>query len=322
MAELPQTTAEDLLRASEAVDVLGPEVHTDDVAIFIGGSNSRAKKALTAARDLEFVDQGADADQWNGNAAGRALSQADQAQKTVLLRYQLESYEPFTLFRNRIVAGETPENAARQVSLACNLTTDQHEIERTLKDWGTYSRGLIYAEDQSLLAAVDAQLFQEVLDIRKTVLDERAAVQAHVIDELGPDAAGFATGECLDKLVDGYFDLVRGQPADQSIFQLGKGLETFLKALSDRDPPLNVPGNVRTMGQHAHFLKTQGRLKEKHFQVVMGIVGIRNAADHAGDPEIGNSPWAVSKAAAFAAHHLTWAFMRSWFAAEEGNYEL
>src|SRR4029077_9025783 len=139
---------------------------------------------------------------WNGTPKARLLAQASQAQKTLLLRYELEAYEPFALFRNRILAGESPENAARQVCVVFEIEDDAHEVERTLRDWGTYSRGLSYAEDQSLLATVDQDLFRRVLEIHEVLLDQRAAVQAHILDRLGSDAGGFLTGEPLDRLED------------------------------------------------------------------------------------------------------------------------
>jgi len=239
-----------------------------------------------------------------------------------LLRYELETYKPFLLFKNRLIAGESPENAARQVCVAFELEDDAHEVERTLRDWGTYSRGLSYAEDQSLLATVDKDLFRQVLEVHEVLLDQRAAVQAHILDRIGPTAGGFITGEALEGLEDSYFDLVQERPTDQSMFQLGKGLEAFLKKLAQKDPALSVPSSTKTMGQYAHFLKNEGRLKEKHFQVIMALVGIRNAADHSGDPEISNASWTISRQLAFAANHMTWSVIKSVFAIEDGDFTL
>lgn len=322
MPALPQTTAEDLLRAGEAAHILGPDASTEEVARFLGGAAGRAQPALEAACKLGLLGQGTDSNHWNGNPKGRMLAHATQAQKTLLLRYELEGYGPYSLFRNRIVAGESPENAARQVCVTFDLEDDAHEVERTLRDWGTYSRGLSYAEDQSLLATVDKDLFRRVLEIHEVLLDQRAAVQAHILDRLGPEAGGFLTGEALERLEDAYLDLVKERPADQSTFQLGKGVEVFLKKLARRAPALTVPAATKTMGQYAYFLKEEGRLKEKHFQVIMGLVGIRNAADHAGDPEISNASWEISRELAFAANHMAWAVVKSVFAVEDGNFTL
>jgi hypothetical protein len=250
------------------------------------------------------------------------LAQATPPQKAVILRFHLEAFRPYALFRDRLVAGETPESAARQVGVKYGLAADTHEIERALKDFGAYCKGLSYSEDQTLRAHVNTELLAELLAIHQEVLDDRAAVQAHILDRVGPDAAGFLSGPAMDSLVDGYLSLIKDRDPRASVFHLGNAIEQFLKDLADREPALTVPKKVKTMGQYAQLLKDSERLRSKQYQIVMALVGLRNAADHQGDGEIDNNQWTIQEETAKAAHHLAWSFVRSWFKTDAGDHSL
>lgn len=319
---LPQTTAELLIRAAEAVHVLGPEASTDGVGTFIGGAATHARPALTGARELGFVSNGADADHWNATNLARVLASAAPGEKMIILRLQLENFPPYSIFRDRLLAGEHPGDAARQTCLTFSLSIDPIDAEGVLTNWGTYSNGLRYGQDHRLLVPVNEKVRAEVLALSERILAERDAVRAHVVEELGVDAAGFVTGEILENLIDSYLALLKGDPPRDGAFQLGHAIEGFAKKLADLDPPLTLPGNANTLGQVARSLKDQGRLTSKHHAIVSGLTAIRNATDHAGDPEIGGATWIVTKETALVANQMAWRLMRSFFALRSGNPEL
>ncbi len=321
--ELPNTTAELLLRAAEAVSVLGDEASTVEVAAFIGGSpDQHARPGLIAARELGFLRQGLDTDHWSADALARLLATSPPGEKAVLLRFRLETFEPYTLFRNRLVAGEKSADAARQTCQKYQLSIDPLDAETVLINWGTYCGGLAYGDDQRLLVAVNDDLLTEALAIHENVLAQRDSVQAHIIKNLGVEGAGFATGEILDRLVDSYLGILTGSPPRDALFNLGHALEAFVKKLARVDPAITLPAHVKTLGAVAAELKTQGRLLPKHHALVAALTALRNAADHAGDAEIGGATWALSKDAAFAANHLAWIAIRSILAVARGDFSL
>lgn len=319
---LPQTTAELLLRAAEATHILGPEASTEDVGKFLGGSSSHAEPALAGARELGFVDQGQGAEHWTAMPLAQVLAVASPAEKAVLLRSQLQQYAPYNLFRDRLVAGESPGDAARQTCLRFEFTLDPLDAESVLINWGTYSNGLVYGEDRRLFVTVDQNLLVEALAIHEKVMAERDSVRAHIVQQLDPDAAGFITGAILERLIDSYLGILKEDPLDESMFQLGHAMEGFVKKIAQLDPPVTLPGGVRTLGQVARHLKAEGRLNSKHYGLVVAITEIRNAADHTADDEIDGASWTISRETAFAANHLTWSLMRSFFAARAGTFSL
>lgn len=321
--EVPNTTAELLLRAAEATHVLGSEASTDSVAEFLGGSPEKhAGPSLRAAEQLEFVTKGADDQRWNPGPLARVLSTAAPSEKAVLLRFQLQQFRPYALFRNRLLAGEGASDAARQTVLAYELDIDVLDAETVLVNWGTYSGGLVYGDDQRLLVTVDQDLLQEALQIYEHVMAKRDSVQAYIVENLGVDAASFVTGEILDYLVDSYLKLLTNEPPRDSLFQLGHAIEGFVKKTATIDPVIQIPGNKKTLGAVAEELRSQKRLNSKHFAIVMGLTALRNAADHTADPEIGGLTWAISRETTFAANHLSWSFMRSFFHVQQGKYSL
>jgi len=318
---VPQTTAELLLRAAEATYVLGTDATTSDVAEFIGGTEARAENALAAARELGFVRQGSNASHWTAQPGAQLLASSTPAEKAVLLRFQLDRFAPYALFKARIAAGEQPKDAARQVCIANGSSADPLDVEETLLNLASYSGGLVYGADREVLIAGDVELLKGVLAIHETVMATRDTVQAHIARKLGVEAASFATGEVLDALVDSYLTVLGDGPYDQSMFQLGKGLEAWVKALATIDPPITVPSNVNTMGAVANLLRGGNRTTGKHHSMLLGVIAVRNAADHSIDPDI-DATWEISQDTAIAVSHLVWSIMRSFFASRDGRHVL
>jgi len=318
---LPQTTAELLIRASEGVYVLGPETSTDDVSTFLGGSAAHAAPALEGARELGFVAQGQDSDHWIPGPLARLLASVPPAEKTVLLRLQLEQYEPYAVFRDRLLAGESSADAARQTCIKFTFAIDALDAETVLVNWGTYSNGLRYAEDRKLLVTVDPDIDRTIVAVQERVVAERAAIRAHIVARLGVDAAAFATGEIIDRLIDSYFDLVNGDPVRDSVFHLGHALEAFVKKVAEIDPVVVLPATTRTLGGVAQHLRNERRFNDKHHGLIVGLTALRNAADHAADAEVG-ATWEISRRTAMAANELGWAVMRSFFETRAGRAEL
>jgi hypothetical protein len=106
-----------------------------------------------------------------------------------------------------------------------------------------------------------------------------------------------------------------------AMFQLGKAVEAWEKKVVDADPQHTLPEGTNTMGAVAKFIKDENLATAKHVSILMGVVAVRNAADHSADPEI-NATWAISRETALATSHLTWALMRSVVAWKSGVYEL
>jgi hypothetical protein len=319
---LPQTTAELLLRAAEAAYVLGPDATTEQVATFLGGSDTHAEPALVGAVQLGFVSGDASNGKWSATPLARLLAMAPPAAKTVLLRFQLEQFPPYSLFRNRLIAGEGPLDAARQTCLKHDLALDPLDAEGVLKNWGTYSGGLLYGEDQRLLVAIDEAVLKKAVSVYANVVAERDSVRAHVIEKLGVDAAAFATGEVLDRLIDAYLTILEEGPLDEAMFHLGHALEGFVKGIAEIDPAVQLPAGANTIGSVANALKDDGRLLKKHHAIVTSLTAVRNAADHSADPEIGGATWEITRETAISACALTWSLMRSFFAARAQVFEL
>jgi len=250
------------------------------------------------------------------------MASAAPPEKMILLRLELEKYEPYALFRDRVLAGEDPSEAARQVCVRHGLPTDPLDAETVLKSLGTYCGGLVYGPDRRLLVKVEPLQEVEGLHVLARVDGERNAVRAHVVEQLGVEAAAFATGEIIERLIDSYLGVMQAADPRGAMFELGHALEGFVKKVATVDPPVTIPSSSRTLGQVATTLKNAGRLNSKHFALVMGLTALRNAADHTGDAEIGGATWVVSSETVVLANQLAWRLMRSILATRSGNPEL
>lgn len=318
---LPQATAEQLVRAAEGVHVLGPEASLDGIARFLDGTPARAQSALEAAEALGFVTRSAAPDTWTGALVAGALAASNAAEKTVLVRLHLERFRPYAVFRARIAAGEHPKDAARQACVSEGLTSDPLDAEETLLNWALYSQSLVHGPERELLVPGDDQVLHKALAIQEAVATKRDTVLAHITQKLGVEAAGFAAGEALDGLVESYLTIIAGGAMDHAMFQLGKGLEAWFKKLPELDPDITLPPGAMTMGAIANSLRGHGLTTRKHHALLLGVIAVRNAADHAADADIG-ATWAISRDTALATSHLAWSTMRSVFAGRAGDHRL
>jgi hypothetical protein len=173
-----------------------------------------------------------------------------------------------------------------------------------------------------LLVAVEPFLEVEGSRVLARVSGERDAVRAHIVEQLGVDAAAFATGEIMERLIDWYFDVTRGADPDAAMYQLGHALEGFVKKIATIDPPVVLPAGARMLGQVARELNRVGRLNSKHYALVTGLTGLRNAADHTADAEIGGQTWYLTSDTVIVANQMMWRLMRSFFAVQSNQFEL
>src|SRR5579859_7044496 len=135
-----QTTAEHVMGAVEAIVVNGRATSLAMVAEFLGTTPTSATAALEMATELGLVALNG-ANYITNSPLCRFTAIPDQ--KAAVLRILVESYHPFTVFRERLVATADLNSAAHATRTVCALPAHRDVVKETLVSLGTFSRALI-----------------------------------------------------------------------------------------------------------------------------------------------------------------------------------
>lgn len=104
------STAELVVQAVDAVQA-NRKAKVDLVAAFCALSRLQAESALNLAVDLTLLTRNG-TDYEPSNPFVRFIATPDETRKAALLRIVLESYQPFVVFRERLLATNSADTAA------------------------------------------------------------------------------------------------------------------------------------------------------------------------------------------------------------------
>lgn len=285
-------TAEQVIAAAEAVVVNPQPTSIELVADFSDLTRYQAEAALKLAADLGFLcDKGGKYS--TASPLCRFIITPNQMQKAAVMRVVLESYQPFVMFRQRLVATAIAATAAQQTKAALKLDAHREEVKDTLLSLGTYSHALV-AEGGGRYRA-EENPFENTLEILAKACKDAAAAEARVREQLGLIAAPVVTREeVIVPLADALIRAKSGDPRG-AVVRGGNAVESYLDSLADS---LNVNLHGAT-GINAKLEKfAQAKVLPKKLVHVGKYLGhIRNAADHGIDGDIGAS-WTIRNSTA------------------------
>lgn len=284
-------TAEQVVSVVEAVVVNRNPATVDSVADFSDLLRDRAEAALNLATDLNFLSLG------GGrytvvNQLSRFVSTPNQKQKAAVLRIVLESYEPFILFRERLVATNDATASAHQTKVTLELTAHREEVKDTLISLGTYSNALV--TEGGGRYSPEYKSFENMLAVLAQACADTAAAEAKVREMIGNDAASMVSR--TDVIVPLANALLRGRDRDArgAVVEAGNAVESFLVERASR-LGVNITNATGLNSKVERFNNAQAgtnRLPTKIVNVGKYLGHIRNAADHGTDTDIGTA-WTI-----------------------------
>jgi hypothetical protein len=286
------TTAEQVIATVEAVVVNNKRTTVAFAADFSDNlpNVAQATAALEMAQDLGLVQR--DGPGWiNRSPLSRFLSTSAQPQKAAVMRIVLESYEPFIVFRQQLVATGDATKAARQTRTVLDLDAHHEQIKDTLVGLGTYAQALKtsgggqYAPGDQPIANVLAELARACADV--------AAAEARIREHLGQDAANAVSKtDVIDPLANALIRAAKPDPR-AAVTEAANAVESFLTAAAPN-------ANVGLAGANGINAKVQRFVTAHVLPAKIASVGhylghLRNAADHGADQEVG-APWTIRDA--------------------------
>jgi hypothetical protein len=306
-------TAEQVVAVVEAVVFNRKPADVALVARFVDITEPQATAALRLAEDLGFLSRSG-ANYKEASPLCRFLATPNQMQKASILRIVLESYEPFTIFRERLAATGNAAMAAQQTRVALTLPQGRDEVKDTLIDLGTYSHALMpegggrYRHE----GAPATNGLQELL----RACNDAASAEQRIRAQVGPNAAALVSYQ--DVIVPLTDALLRSSNGDArgGVVAAGNAVESYLSGLGAR---VGVP-LVGANGINAKLdeLRKGNQMPQKLLNMGKYLGHIRNAADHGIDADVG-AAWEIRQATGVEYVFVACSFIAARVARERGE---
>jgi hypothetical protein len=278
-----QSTAELVIQVTEAVQANG-EADSSFVQNFCDLSTTQADNALQLAVDLGLL-QFAGGKYISANPIVSFVATPDESRKAALIRVVLESYEPFIVFRNRLIATGSADTAAQQTKAKLDIDAHREEIKDTLISLGTYTSALA-SQGGGRYTAADHELDNHLMALAAAANDQ-AAAEAIIRQQIGAGVDRLDRTEVIVPLANALLNATALR-ANDAVADAARAVESFLARLADR---LNVNlAGTNGINQKLDRFRPKSQLPKKVVEAGKYLGHVRNAADHGVDvdPEVGN----------------------------------
>jgi hypothetical protein len=306
-------TAEQVVAAVEAVVVSGKPTSAEFVADFSDLPRDQATLALELAEDLGLLASSS-GHHSVGNPLCRFLVTPNEMQKAAVLRVLLESYEPFVVFRERLVATSLAATAAQQTKVTLDLDAHRESIKDTLVSLGTFSHSLVTEGGGRYRPEEDP--FEHTLEALSQACKDQAGAESRVIEQLGQAAARLVSrDEVIIPMADA---LLHAKSSDSrgAVLRAGNAIDSYLDGLATRKGV--ALGSASGINAKLDKLQRDGGFPKKLVFVGKYVGHIRNAADHGVDPDTGSS-WEIRKATGLESIYVSCSFIAAATLWEEGG---
>jgi hypothetical protein len=276
------STAELVIQAVDAVQA-NRKATVELVEAFCGLSRVQADCALKLAVDLSLLTLNG-AEYEPSNPMVRFVATPDESRKAALLRIVLESYQPFVVFRERLLATSSADASALQTKTILDLDAHREEIKDTLLSLGTYSSALV-SQGGGRYTATPRESANPLSAVAAAAQDEASAERIIRI-EIGQRADTLDRQEVIIPLASAILKANAGSTTG-AVGDAARAVESFLARLANR---LGVAlTGASGIGQKLDRFRAGNHLPKKTVEAAKYLAQVRNAADHGVDvdPEVG-----------------------------------
>jgi hypothetical protein len=307
----PAATAEQAIAAVEAVAVHGPGASPKFVARFADLTDDQAKAGLLLAADLGFLLKNGDHYE-PVSPLCRFVTSGTDLQRASVTRIALESYEPFRVFRDRLVSTDAA-TAARQTKALLDLDAHHEDVKATLISLGTYTQGLAAAAGGQVLPATSAA--EHTMEALAAGAEDLAGAEARIRQQLGPTAShAVSTNNVVVPLSDALLRAGNGDGRG-AVVTAANAVESFLLEIATR-LGVNVAGATGLNSKLNRF--SDGQIPKKVKSMGKYLGDVRNAADHGVDADVGQ-PWTIRPATGVEFVYVSCSFIANCMALEAGE---
>lgn len=287
-----QTTAEYVMGAVEALVVTGGPTTAELIAEFLDTTPGNATAALEMAEELKLLSRNGAA---YASASPLCRFTAIPEQKAAVLRILIESYRPFTVFRERLLATADLNRAAQATKIVCNLPAHRDVVKDTLISLGTYSRALVPEGGGNY--QLEAASLVNALQVIASACKDITIAEGRIRSQLGPAAEAVLATQRDTVIVPLADALVRANSRDGAgaVQAAGNAVESHIAAMAGR-MGVNIAGANGIIEKLSRFGAAPRHLPRKLIHIGSYLGAIRNAADHGPDPDIDDASWQIRDA--------------------------
>ncbi len=316
--EIYRTTAEHVIGASDAALQSQDGVDEQMLASFLDTTSDYASDALQMAEQLCLLKRSQQGLFIISSTCVPFLATSKREKKAAILRFVIEQYEPFKIFKNRleITTGVVGE-AATQTKAICGIGSHRDVIASTLIDLGTYANA-ITSQGGGLYVPVEDN-HVDYLKVLNEVITDRQTTELFLIRRMGRDVIDWLNrNDVLENLITAYQRLnsVEEDP-NSCIVHAANAFESFLSQLADHYN-VNIQG-ANGINAKADRLGQAGHLTTKHKFMSKYLGHVRNAADHGVDQEI-QQQWSIGVSTAIEYVHVALSIIKNLVKAKDGNF--
>jgi hypothetical protein len=281
------TTAEQVVEVVAAVSAAGRACTAVFTASLVDTSEDAARSALLMAVDLGYLANHAD-EFVVASPLCRFLRTTAGPSKAAIVRVALEGYEPFLLFRQRLLESDRPDIAAQHTKTVLELSATRGQVADTLISLGTYA-GAVETKGAGRYTVPRVGEGADLSILAQSAGDEHAA-ELVVREQVGARAAEIVSPvEVIQPLAKALVHARTGE-ADAAVTEAGNAVESFLTEYGNRLGV--VTATDHGINAKAASIASAGHLPAKLKAVASFLGHLRNAADHGIDADIGTS-WAI-----------------------------
>jgi hypothetical protein len=296
MLSSPEPTAEQIVQATEAAYLLNEQADLGSVAGFMSldvaaeYQRRQVEHALMAAESLRLaIRRGRRG--YVFSPLSPLIVKGGSEDKRALFRVHLEQYEPFRLFIGRLMAGNQPAQAARQVCAVYSFADDPAVAWRAFESWGTYAGSLVRGEDGQFAPAGPPGSSDSLRQRLDVLYHQEQDARQFILEHLGQEAFEFIEGDVREALSDAIVMLTNNNEPAHIVLRVSNTYENFLRLVGYRRVDLHDANGIIQIGNR---LKGRRLIAQKHLGAVQLIGNIRNAIEHGGDPDEANQPWQIT----------------------------
>lgn len=276
------STAELVVQVVDAVQA-NRKTRVEFVESFCALSQVQAESALKLAVDLGLLTSNKSEFE-PSNPLVRFIGTPDETRKAALLRIVLESYRPFIVFRERLRATNSVDQAALQTKTLLDLDAHREDVKDTLISLGTYSSALASQGGGRYIAA-SSDSGNPLAALAAAAQDE-AAAERTIRKEIGDRSDGLDRQEVIIPLANALLQAKTGN-ATRAVADAARAVESFLARLATR-AGISLAG-TSGIGQKLEKFRPGNHLPKKTVEAARYLAQVRNAADHGVDvdPDVG-----------------------------------
>jgi len=283
-----QTTAEDILFVIDAAYAKPEDCDSKFICDFTDLSESQVKNALHMAQEFSLVTFDSNTSTYKGNSslARLMLSTRTEEQKAAIMWLILDQYEPYRVFKDRLMRNDTLDQAAKKVKAIFDMKLSSSEIKETITNIATYSKAIINNGARNYKLNQDETSH---IDILERVLYNKANDNNILLSLLGERIYDDLNKETIIVPLLDAFSKIQATPTDGKsiILYAANAFESFLVQLGSER-------NISLIGKNGIIAKSNMlSFSKKHKGMIEYLGHVRNASDHGADPSENNTSWAV-----------------------------